>query len=394
MSEFTLKQIGLIVEKASVHISPDRHNSFFARDLLTYLDGKPVTPRRLGAFSFAVPVLGTDMYGINGSPKHFAYKNREYASIYFSFGGSPNTKCSNDPKSPKLSSFIRCPNAAQEKKFSVKLIERYGECTPYYNLPLPVGLDFESPEVDAIHQHYVSACVGVRMTHDTTGLINEKRLEEILGYVLENIADIPCLSYRINLLQEVHEASLFGTCKIEFLIKNAMCLGDRQLVNYLLKYGDYFRLMYISDQMFMQATGFYSLDLPIDSAIKESVLDQIISDEKGYFKIVRERNYDWIKESALSIGCNEDNIFFKGNRSSLLKMSPIDLKISKVNSECHISLFDNEPIEMQNCGDRFHPSDKTKIVFDTVVFPGWGSEDLENHFDDEIFRELNVISAF
>jgi hypothetical protein len=370
------------VEYLSLHFGNCCNNYTFLRNVLEYLDTKPVTQRRLGAFSFVVRRLPlADFYNINRQPHHFVARNRKYGLAYFAFGGSPSDRAYGLQSGPVLRQIVSGITVSSPTYFSVQVIEEYGAAAPYYDLPLPYGEDFDLPEVEANHAAYVSAMVGVRMSKDTTGRITEKRLSEIVAYVESIRHRLPWVASQIPVFYEFIRTSYVTSCDLDVLeVILSLHAEDyyQQLLNIVQTYGDHFRLFVLADRMFCQVMALpYSSEVNYNADYRQTYVDELLDNpnapEERAIRTNQERIDQQLEDYHRETGKELTNIIYWGNKDGLLALSPIDLVLSLVDDTLTI-LSVNEPAGSDAWAEArrqylFYPTDEVEILIDSVVNP-------------------------
>jgi len=390
--------VSFYVERASMHIANQLMDPEFLLSVLEYLDGKTPTPRRLGAFSFIVRRMsGGEMYNINKKPRHFVFNNRGYASTYFSFGGSGKVQAYGPRTGPLLKKLLPDASATIPPSFFSKaVIKEYGASAPFYDIPLPVGLDFEIPKVSRIHHVYVSACVGVRMTHDSTGIITQPRLYEIINYTLDNIEQAPFLGSFLNIFTQIKSNANYWHCDVDTLKNVALCTNDVLLYNSLEAFGDYYRLLSLSMDMFRQV-----LALPKDTYTLENDADchefifEAISNPKAPSERAKAYNANKVAELSKKEGVSQ--VIYLEEERKLRKFSPDDL-VYEIKDDIlyvkSINTVEGYGLSREHNVNKHYPTDKVSLLVESIVRPSMEALCQQEVFDDatefqEIFFALN-----
>ena len=169
----------MAIEYASLHLC----ESVDPYVIMKYLDRKPYSDRRAGAFSFVVALLGSNTYLTTktGQNFHFLIDNNVYSTVYLQYGGSFDiaiSKGSNirlkDRYNYYNTNLINTTNA-------ITMYHGLGMNAPYYYGKLASDKDFDVLPQD-YHTVCVDACVGVHMNKNVTGKLTEEKTREILNY--------------------------------------------------------------------------------------------------------------------------------------------------------------------------------------------------------------------
>lgn len=237
--------------EASLHLVPLmlRTTNFYIA-VLSYLDGKPVTPRNLGAFSFVVRGADPDFYyAINGQTSHFLFRNRGYIATYAAFGGDMTCGANDYNSTMRIRNLLTTTTSyPAPRTLTESTVLRYGNSTPFYDIPLPTAKQFDLEWISEIHEWYVAAGVGVRMTHDTSGRVTAERLSDIINY----IKHVDWIGKYLHLPYQIKNVSLVCECSETLLQDMALAIDDITLFEEVRNFGKYFRLLSLQDGMFRQ----------------------------------------------------------------------------------------------------------------------------------------------
>lgn len=365
--------------------------SDFVVTLLSYLNGKRVLPNRKGAFSF-VCGYDTEMYLFDETGYHFVYVNQEYASVFFSFGGSPYAKVNSRRDAPKLSASVKYQKIQNETTFCESLLDRYDAVLPFYNLPQPIGSDFENPVVDSLYNVFASAGCGVLMKYDCRGKLTPERFRLNLEKTKEIAKYVPISLLNFPFLRGFLEASLSHYCDLNLLIEVAELLHEQTIGNEVKVFDDFFRLFYVSNGAFAQALGLDSVPKKYDYAARQAMLFDLIVDVDEPLYRARHINEANIENELRRKGLKSVE-YGKYGRRATLSMPPIDVVMEVRGKTLFVSTNDELwSVSTEHAVDkdaRFHPTAKVTMILESLVYPMKfvRGSDMENP-EDEIYSVI------
>lgn len=395
--------ISTYIELISLHIAPSKYEPSFLRGVLKYLDGLKPTPRRLGAFSFAASNLElADMYCGKGNSNHFILHNRAYAATYYAFGGSPRARAYGLHLGPELRTIITSGSTKiTPQVFGVNLLRQYGLSAPYYNVPVPMGADFDIPEMMGFHPAYVSAGLGVRMSQDTLGAVTAERLSDIINYVESIYSVVPTFGTTLKIFDDFIQTSCMASCDLELLQHVIELTNNTNFGTLVNDFGNYFRLFMISDTMFTQVMALP--DQVLTEEIRRLYVRQLLQNPDAVVDRAVATNIKIIKQKTIDYGCTQILYDHAYTEAEMLRMSPGDLSyshfenslyITSINYEENSSIVTARELDAQN-NLRFYPTDEVSILIKAVSKPQLSLFNCDESYvalwtpDDDIFLTLN-----
>lgn len=131
----TITSVELFIEYMSINTSSTH---FEAVQILEYLNSKPPSPRRLGAFSHVVTMLPSNDIRLRGV--HFIALNPLYVYVYVAYGGSMNVHVSADVRKCLRDVVPRVIKAPLKSTLNVYVKNAFKNDSPFYYGGIPDSL--------------------------------------------------------------------------------------------------------------------------------------------------------------------------------------------------------------------------------------------------------------